>query len=124
VLPKWKEHERSSTTIADAYIRPLVSGHLDSLKTRFAGQGVNKRIAVIKSNGGEMTLEAAAKLRYDAPAYVPSEVEDLTEIEKTSLQRWREEQQQHVSHGGGVVTGASGMSRNGRQRTPARRGID
>ncbi len=61
VLPKWKEHERSSTTIADAYIRPLVSGHLDSLKTRFAGQGVNKRIAVIKSNGGEMTLEAAAK---------------------------------------------------------------
>ena len=61
VLPKWKEHERSSTTIADAYIRPLVSGHLDSLKARFAGQGVNKRIAVIKSNGGEMTLEAAAK---------------------------------------------------------------
>ena len=60
VLPKWKEHERSSTTIADAYIRPLVSGHLDSLKERFADQGVNKRIAVIKSNGGEMTLDAAA----------------------------------------------------------------
>ncbi|MBT3171709.1 MAG: hydantoinase/oxoprolinase family protein, partial [Rhodospirillaceae bacterium] len=60
VLPKWKEHERSSTTIADAYIRPLVGGHLDSLKGRFIDQGVNKRIAVIKSNGGEMTLEAAA----------------------------------------------------------------
>ncbi|MDA0230665.1 MAG: hydantoinase/oxoprolinase family protein [Proteobacteria bacterium] len=61
VLPKWKEHERSSTTLADAYIKPLVSGHLASLSTRFAEQGVNKRIAVIKSNGGEMTLEAAAQ---------------------------------------------------------------
>ena len=43
VLPKWKEHERSSTTLADAYIKPLVSGHLENLNTRFAEQGVNKR---------------------------------------------------------------------------------
>ncbi len=61
VLPKWKEHERSSTTLADAYIKPLVSGHLENLNTRFAEQGVNKRIAAIKSNGGEMSLEAAAE---------------------------------------------------------------
>ena len=61
VLPKWKEHERSSTTLADAYIKPLVSGHLENLNTRFAEQGVNKRIAAIKSNGGEMSLEAAAQ---------------------------------------------------------------
>ncbi|HJN61494.1 MAG TPA: hydantoinase/oxoprolinase family protein [Alphaproteobacteria bacterium] len=61
VLPKWKEHERSSTTLADAYIKPLVSRHLASLNTRFADQGVNKRVAVIKSNGGEMSLAAAAK---------------------------------------------------------------
>ena len=61
VLPKWKEHERSSTTIADAYIKPLVSGHLENLNERFAEQGVNKRIAAIKSNGGEMSLPAAAE---------------------------------------------------------------
>ncbi|MBI05500.1 MAG: hydantoin utilization protein [Rhodospirillaceae bacterium] len=61
VLPKWKEHERSSTTLADAYIKPLVSGHLENLNTRFAERGVNKRIAAIKSNGGEMSLEAAAE---------------------------------------------------------------
>ena len=61
VLPKWKEHERSSTTIADAYIKPLVGGHLQSLKERFSKQGVNKRIAVIKSNGGEMTIDAASE---------------------------------------------------------------
>jgi len=61
VLPKWKEHERSSTTLADAYIKPLVSGHLANLNTRFSKQGVNKKIAAIKSNGGEMSLEAAAE---------------------------------------------------------------
>jgi hypothetical protein len=63
VLPKWKEHERSSTTIADAYIKPLVANHLASLGGRLSERGVNKRLAVIKSNGGEMTLDAAA----DAP---------------------------------------------------------
>ena len=61
VLPKWKEHERSSTTIADAYIKPLVAKHLASLGGRLGEQGANRRIAVIKSNGGEMTLDAAAQ---------------------------------------------------------------
>ena len=61
VLPKWKEHERASTTIADAYIKPLVASHLKSLGERLGAKGVGKRIAAIKSNGGEMTLEAAAR---------------------------------------------------------------
>ncbi len=61
VLPKWKEHERASTTIADAYIKPLVASHLKSLRERLGEKGVGKRIAAIKSNGGEMTLEAAAR---------------------------------------------------------------
>jgi N-methylhydantoinase A len=63
VLPKWKEHERSSTTIADAYVKPLVGQHLKELKSRFAARGIGtRRIAVIKSNGGEMTIEGAAEL--------------------------------------------------------------
>jgi N-methylhydantoinase A len=62
VLPKWKEHERSSTTIADAYIKPLVTSHLASLGGRLNERGVNKRIAVIKSNGGEIALDAAARV--------------------------------------------------------------
>ncbi|MEQ8651921.1 MAG: hydantoinase/oxoprolinase family protein [Kiloniellales bacterium] len=63
VLPKWKEHERSSTTIADAYVKPIVSDHVDRLGQRFAERGVGQKVAVIKSNGGEMTLSSAA----DAP---------------------------------------------------------
>ena len=59
VLPKWKEYERASTTIADAYIRPLVSHHIGRIEEHFAQRGLGKRVAVIKSNGGEMSLDAA-----------------------------------------------------------------
>jgi N-methylhydantoinase A len=60
VLPKWKEYERASTTIADAYIKPIVAGQLGEMRQKFAANGVTENVAVIKSNGGEMTLEAAA----------------------------------------------------------------
>ena len=59
LLPKWKEHERSSTTIADAYIKPIVSQNLLRLQDRLNEAGDIKKVAVIKSNGGETTLEGA-----------------------------------------------------------------
>jgi N-methylhydantoinase A len=59
VLPKWKEYERSSTTIADAYIKPIVAGQLSEMRRKFSRNGVTENVAMIKSNGGEMTLEAA-----------------------------------------------------------------
>ena len=36
ILPKWKEHERSSTTIADAYIKPLVADNLKRLEEQLS----------------------------------------------------------------------------------------
>ena len=59
VLPKWKEYERASTTIADAYIRPLVSHHIGHIENQLTERGLSKQVAVIKSNGGEMSLGAA-----------------------------------------------------------------
>lgn len=60
VMPKWKEYERASTTIADAYVKPRISQKLAGIRERLGGHGLTERISVIKSNGGEMTLEAAA----------------------------------------------------------------
>jgi N-methylhydantoinase A len=60
VLPKWKEYERASTTVADAYIKPVVSQQLRHMRQRLVDEGVTEHVVVIKSNGGEMTLEAAA----------------------------------------------------------------
>jgi N-methylhydantoinase A len=59
VMPKWKEYERASTTIADAYVKPIVSKQVRNIRQRFADNGITDHIVVIKSNGGEMTLEAA-----------------------------------------------------------------
>ena len=61
VLPKWKEFERSSTTITDAYIKPVVGHHLGAMRTRLDDKGITRQVAAIKSNGGEMTLEEAAR---------------------------------------------------------------
>jgi N-methylhydantoinase A len=60
VLPKWKEYERASTTLADAYLKPVVSRQMGSMRNRLDAAGFKAPIVVIKSNGGEMTLSAAA----------------------------------------------------------------
>ena len=61
VLPKWKEYERASTTIADAYVKPVVNHQVAKLRQRFAENCITDQTVVIKSNGGEMTLEAAQR---------------------------------------------------------------
>ena len=61
VLPKWKEHFRSSTTICDAFIKPVVGRQLGSMRRELDAQGITARVAVMRSNGGEMTLEAAVE---------------------------------------------------------------
>ncbi len=60
VLPKWKEYERASTTIADAYLKPVVTRQLRGMRGRMDEAGLTAHTVVIKSNGGEMTLDAAA----------------------------------------------------------------
>jgi N-methylhydantoinase A len=60
VLPKWKEHFRSSTTICDAFIKPVVRSQLGTLRRRLDAAGVAAKIVVMRSNGGEMSLETAA----------------------------------------------------------------
>ncbi|HBZ09986.1 MAG TPA: hydantoinase/oxoprolinase family protein [Bacillus bacterium] len=61
VLPKWKEYERGSTVIADAYIKPIVSSYLDQLSERFQEKDITKNVGIMKSNGGIMTLAATKK---------------------------------------------------------------
>ena len=48
VLPKWKEYERSSTTIADAYIKPVVGSQLRNMRRRLA-DGASPRIRGVSS---------------------------------------------------------------------------
>jgi N-methylhydantoinase A len=59
VLPKWKEYERASTTIADAYLKPIVSGRLSRLEEKLSSLLPGAKLVIVKSNGGESSVEAA-----------------------------------------------------------------
>ena len=61
VLPKWKEHFRSSTTICDAFIKPVVEKQIGSMRRELTAHGVGANVVVMRSNGGEMSLSAAAE---------------------------------------------------------------
>ena len=63
VAPIWREYERSSTTIADAYLRPLVGSYVSSLDSALRDAGMTREWTLMKSNGGAMLSGAAA----DAP---------------------------------------------------------
>jgi len=57
ILPEFREYERASTTVVNAYVAPLVSGYLAKLAER-AGAA---RVRVMGSNGGAMPVDRAAR---------------------------------------------------------------
>jgi N-methylhydantoinase A len=62
VAPIWREYERSSTTIIDAYIKPLVDRFIGTIESGLVERGYGRAWAVMKSNGGQMlSAEASAK---------------------------------------------------------------
>ncbi|MCZ6646870.1 MAG: hydantoinase/oxoprolinase family protein [SAR324 cluster bacterium] len=59
VSPKYREYERTSTTTANAYIKPLVARYINSLQEVFAKQGFAGKLYAMQSNGGLITPELA-----------------------------------------------------------------
>ena len=55
VLPEYREFERWSTTIVNAYVTPLIDRYLGHLETRLRGS----RLAIMQSNGGSISAAAA-----------------------------------------------------------------
>jgi len=60
VLPEIKEYERTSTTVINAYIRPIVERYLSTLTAELARIGVDAPLLLMQSNGGLTTAKAAA----------------------------------------------------------------
>jgi N-methylhydantoinase A len=55
VLPEIFEHERFSTTIANAVLQPLVGGYVNRLEARLADAGYGGDLLLLHSGGGVMT---------------------------------------------------------------------
>ena len=61
VYPRWRENDRGHTTIADGYLKPMLSKYMDNLGKGFRAAGSPARLLVMKSNGGVVEGEAAAE---------------------------------------------------------------
>jgi len=61
VLPEHREFERTSTTVANAYVAPVMETYLSHLEKGSSGYGV-KRLRVMTSNGGSVSAKAAGTL--------------------------------------------------------------
>jgi N-methylhydantoinase A len=59
VLPEVREYERTSTTVINAYVRPVVEEYLRSLLHRLAGIGITAPLLVMQSNGGILSVRSA-----------------------------------------------------------------
>ena len=55
VLPEYREFERWSTTVVNAYVMPLIDRYLNRLQTQLAGS----RVGIMQSNGGTISADAA-----------------------------------------------------------------
>jgi N-methylhydantoinase A len=60
VLPVINEYERSSTTVINAYVRPIVERYLNRLIGEARRIGVDVPLLLMQSNGGLTTAKAAA----------------------------------------------------------------
>lgn len=61
VSPQMREYERFNTTIANAYIKPLMKSYLSRLKGRLAKEGAYCPVFLMHSAGGIISLENAAE---------------------------------------------------------------
>lgn len=59
VAREWREYERTSTTVINAYVAPIIERYLTSLESKFKAGGFNEWLHVMESNGGVMTSTAA-----------------------------------------------------------------
>ena len=62
VSPEIREFERTSTTVLNALLMPVVRGYLKRLRERLSGAGIEAPVYLMQSNGGVMSPEMGALL--------------------------------------------------------------
>jgi len=62
VVAEYREFERFSTTVLNAYLQPLMDGYLAGLEARLRASGYAHGVLTVASSGGMMTTETARRL--------------------------------------------------------------
>jgi N-methylhydantoinase A len=62
VLPQIREYTRTSATVINAYVQPIVRGYLDRMRDGLLAEGLDCELYLMTSSGGSITVETAAAL--------------------------------------------------------------
>ena len=57
--PEYREYERASTAVINAYLTPVMGAYIDSLQNRIAAEIGNVPLYVIQANGGSTSVDNA-----------------------------------------------------------------
>ncbi|MBO8142565.1 MAG: hydantoinase/oxoprolinase family protein [Firmicutes bacterium] len=61
ITMEWREYERKSTVVLNAYVRPAASRYLERLESELKELGIGRGLEVMKSNGGTTPFAVARK---------------------------------------------------------------
>jgi len=61
VLPAWREYERTSTTVVNAYTRPKTEKYVEELAEGLKAEGFRARLFIMTAAGGIVPVETAAR---------------------------------------------------------------
>ena len=59
ISQEWREYERTSTTVVNAYIQPIMDRYLGALDAGLRGRGFSGALFITQSNGGAFSVDAA-----------------------------------------------------------------
>ena len=59
--PEYREYERASTAVMNAYLTPVMDSYLGNLEARIAEAAGGARLSVIQANGGSTSVEQARR---------------------------------------------------------------
>ncbi|MEU5551351.1 hydantoinase/oxoprolinase family protein [Micromonospora sp. NPDC047793] len=59
IVREYREYERTSTTVLEAYIRPIFERYVDELESGLAERGFTGQFLIMRSGGGSMTSAVA-----------------------------------------------------------------
>lgn len=59
ITREWREYERTSTTVLNAYVGPIASGYLERLEADLRAAGIGGALHIMQSGGGTITFAAA-----------------------------------------------------------------
>jgi N-methylhydantoinase A len=62
ILPEIREFERTSTTVLNAYLQPVVGQYIARLEDALAAAGTHSKLLIVQSNGGVTGVDTAKRL--------------------------------------------------------------